>query len=118
MLVLTIYQNAGVEKQPAVPAEVSPEGFLEDLKINVVAQTAVIQALLPLLRKKPTKKIIFLSSLMGSLAAMGRGQKVLVEGGKWHGPSMKHNMVYSTTKAALSMTALVSGLFPTDYFRK
>lgn len=81
---------------------------MDALKINVVAQTAVVQALLPLLRKKSTKKIIFMSSLMGSLAAMASGQKALVEGKDWHGPSNKENMVYSTTKTALTMTALVS----------
>lgn len=81
---------------------------MDALKINVVAQTAVVQALLPLLRKKSTKKIIFMSSLMGSLAAMASAQKALAEGKDWHGPSNKENMVYSTTKTALTMTALVS----------
>jgi NAD(P)-dependent dehydrogenase (short-subunit alcohol dehydrogenase family) len=97
-----------VDKHANIPSKVSPEGFLEVLKINVVAQTAVTQAILPFLQKKSTKKVVFMSSLMGSLAAMGHGQKVLVEGGEWNGPSNKHNMVYSTAKAALSMTALVS----------
>jgi NAD(P)-dependent dehydrogenase (short-subunit alcohol dehydrogenase family) len=84
--------------------------YHKQLAINVVAPGAITQGLLPLLRKKQTKKIIFLSSAMGSgqLASsyIGRVLKGLP-------PPVTEDFLtmnaYSSSKSALTMLAIVSG---------
>lgn len=46
--------------------EIDPIRFHEELGINAVAPVAITQGLLPLLRKRQTKKVVFMVSAMGS----------------------------------------------------
>ncbi len=104
---LTEYQNAAKSDTSSVPTKTTPEAFLEELRINVVAPVVVTQQLLPQLKKKQggARKVFFVSSVMGSLAYISSmtGQDD-VPGG-W--PFSK-SMTYAASKAALSMVAVVS----------
>lgn len=44
-----------------------PEAYTNDFNTNVVGTSIVIQALVPLLRKRDTRRIINISSIMGSM---------------------------------------------------
>ncbi|RXW19389.1 hypothetical protein EST38_g6455 [Candolleomyces aberdarensis] len=65
--------------------------FLEDLKFNAVDVVKVTRAFLPLVRKSETKKILYVSSILGSVTV----------GGAW--PVIAN--AYSVGKAALNMVA-------------
>jgi hypothetical protein len=59
-------QNAGSTTVRGPLTEIDPIRFHEELGINVVAPVAITQGLLPLLRKRQTKKVVFMVSAMGS----------------------------------------------------
>lgn len=44
-----------------------PEAYINDFTTNVVGTSNVIQALVPLLRKRDTRRIINISSILGSI---------------------------------------------------
>ena len=44
-----------------------PEAYINDFTTNVVGTSNVIQALVPLLRKRDTRRIISISSILGSM---------------------------------------------------
>ena len=83
--------------------------YHEELAINVVAPGAITQGLLPLLRKKRTRKVVFMSSAMGSgqiaSSIIGNVLKGLPI------PATEDFLrmsAYCSAKSALTMQAIVS----------
>ena len=72
--------------------EIDDEGWVDELRTNVVGQTLATRALLPLLRKGQSKKIIFISSDAASLGQIA-GDNTACS--------------YCSTKAALNMSIKV-----------
>ncbi|BFZ63839.1 hypothetical protein YB2330_004975 [Saitoella coloradoensis] len=85
-----LINNAGRNDVKAdKPWEFDSQGFAEELRTNTIAPSVVTKTLLPLLRKGQAKKVLFVSSVCGSLANSS-GENTM--------------MVYHTSKAALNMT--------------
>ncbi|KFY94886.1 hypothetical protein V500_03011, partial [Pseudogymnoascus sp. VKM F-4518 (FW-2643)] len=61
-----LWNNAGSASVRGPLTEIDFVKFHEELAINVVAPGALLQGLLPLLQKRDTKKVVFMSSAMGS----------------------------------------------------
>jgi hypothetical protein len=85
--------------------------YHEELAINVVAPGAITQGLLPLLRKKQTRKIIFISSVMGSgqiassiIGNVLKGVPIPVT------EDFLRMSSYCSSKSALTMQAIVSDI--------
>ncbi|KAF5336368.1 hypothetical protein D9611_006578 [Ephemerocybe angulata] len=82
--------NAGVFPQPlATFDELDLDELLHELKFNTVSIIEVTRALLPFIRKSEKKKIIFISSILGSISV----------GGVWPGVAN----AYAISKASLNM---------------
>lgn len=87
-----LISNAGDNKQPIVSYEDCDLDLLqEDMNINAIAPIRVVRAFLPLLRQGVEKKVVFVSSNLGSLEI----SPMLAGLGD----------AYSMTKAALNMLA-------------
>ncbi|KAE9366739.1 NAD(P)-binding protein [Stipitochalara longipes BDJ] len=61
-----LWNNAGANGNAGLVTDIDFVKYHEELAINVVAPGAITQGLLPLLRKKQTRKIVFITSIMGS----------------------------------------------------
>ncbi|KAK9490965.1 hypothetical protein V1508DRAFT_434436 [Lipomyces doorenjongii] len=89
--------NVGYGASVTSVRSVNPGDMASEYKINVIAPSYLTSKLLPLLEKRQTRKIVFLSSIVGSL-----------EFSKEHAQFMTKMEVpysYSTTKTALNMAA-------------
>jgi len=87
-----LVNNAGVNYQPLTPFEdIDYDLFSKEVYNNTVAPVQVGNAFLPLIRKSTEKKIVFITSELGSLQIAG------------HLPNLAN--VYSISKAALNMLA-------------
>ncbi|CDH55711.1 c-signal [Lichtheimia corymbifera JMRC:FSU:9682] len=62
-----LVNNSGVGTPQTEPLTIQPEAYTNDFNTNVVGTSIVIQALVPLLRKRDTRRIINISSIMGSM---------------------------------------------------
>lgn len=94
--------------QNSQPMEkIDPFGFQTELTVNVVAPSELTRHLLPLLRQKLTKKIIFMTSAMGSSTNAARFIGASLKG---LNPVVTEDyfiqIPYSTTKSALTMQAI------------
>ena len=63
--------------------------FEDELRVNTVAPIELIRRFLPLVRKGAAKKVVFISSINGSL--------------DWAADTATLSITYSATKAALNM---------------
>jgi len=96
-----LINNAGVKAEffpeTATPSAASLDVLAETLMVNVVGTTAVIQAMLPLLRRSEAARIVNLSSGLGSMTWATE-------------PSLGYQRVsllgYCTSKAALNMVTV------------
>ncbi|KAI9248889.1 hypothetical protein BDA99DRAFT_445909 [Phascolomyces articulosus] len=70
--------------------ECDPEEFIKTLNVNVVGTHRVTVAFLPLLRRGPTKKVVNISSTLGSISELGRRYPTC------------HLIHYNSSKAALN----------------
>ncbi|KAK3318686.1 putative short-chain dehydrogenases/reductase [Apodospora peruviana] len=85
-----LINNAGVNDQALVPFEqVDLEAFRKEIDFTLVGTILVLRAFLPLVRKSRTKKVLQLSSVLGS-----------IEQAAWT-PGL--TPTYSVAKAALNM---------------
>ncbi|ORX50882.1 NAD(P)-binding protein [Hesseltinella vesiculosa] len=91
-----LVNNAGINGNPKIdPEAIDPDHFLKVLNVNVVGAHRMTAAYMPLLRLAPTKKVINISSTLGSIAN--------------HGGFGVYMADYNSSKAALnSMTNLYS----------
>lgn len=87
-----LINNAGINPQPMTSFEdLDLKLFADELSFNTVTVIQVTSAFLPLVKKSGVKKIIFITSVLGSLEL----------GGSW--PFISNS--YSISKAALNMLA-------------
>ncbi|RFU25197.1 hypothetical protein B7463_g11148, partial [Scytalidium lignicola] len=102
-----LWNNAGQLSHRGPLTEVDPVKYREDLEVNVVSPSAFTNYLLPLLRKRQTKKIIFMSSAMGSTII---AEKFIRSRLKGENPPVTEDfletMPYCVGKSALTMQAL------------
>jgi NAD(P)-dependent dehydrogenase (short-subunit alcohol dehydrogenase family) len=89
-----LINNAGIAWTDA-PQEDTPTALRRLLDTNVIGAVAVIEAMLPLLRKAPAPRIINVSSELGSIACT-----LDPESPTWQIPA---GIAYPTSKAALNM---------------
>eukprot|EP00891_Asterochloris_glomerata_P004408 jgi/Astpho2/4408/Aster-00026 len=75
-----------------------PAEYLKILDVNVVGPLRVTQALLPLLLKKNTRKVINISSTLGSISTHRKQE---------FGPMSSRFVAYNSSKAALNMQSAV-----------
>jgi NAD(P)-dependent dehydrogenase (short-subunit alcohol dehydrogenase family) len=67
-----LINNAGIAAQgDGPPSASSLEAIERDLRVNFIGTVAVTQAMLPLLRKAPSARIVNVSSGLGSLTKTG-----------------------------------------------
>jgi len=97
-----LINNAGVLLGPTLPnnikpSEQSPDDFLETFRINVVGIIRVTNAFLPLLKAGTEKKIIQLSSTLGSI------KPIVPKTTPKEGSFGFMASAYATSKAALNM---------------
>lgn len=79
--------NAGVVgPKRQSPLDTDFDGVLDTLSVNALGPLRLTQAFLPLLRKSPNPRIVFVSSFLGSIANAGSDQ-----------------IAYRSSKAALNM---------------
>ncbi|KAJ8097699.1 hypothetical protein POJ06DRAFT_283104 [Lipomyces tetrasporus] len=93
-----LWNNVGVynvNNSPISMTTVGYEGYQRDLTVNVVAPIYFTSKLLPLLEKRDTKKVVFISSIAGSLSASIQMESILSE------LEIPYN--YASTKTALNM---------------
>ncbi|KAK9241782.1 hypothetical protein V1506DRAFT_465630, partial [Lipomyces tetrasporus] len=93
-----LWNNVGVynvNNSPISMTTVGYEGYQRDLTVNVVAPIYFTSKLLPLLEKRDTKKVVFISSIVGSLSASIQMESILSE------LEIPYN--YASTKTALNM---------------
>ncbi|KAF5336366.1 hypothetical protein D9611_006572 [Ephemerocybe angulata] len=82
--------NAGIINKPLTSFDdLDLEEFLEELKFNTVTPIEITRAFLPLIRKSEKKKILYITSILGSISV----------GGVW--PVVANS--YAVSKAALNM---------------
>jgi NAD(P)-dependent dehydrogenase (short-subunit alcohol dehydrogenase family) len=82
--------------------------FHEELAVNVVAPGALLQGLLPLLRKRDTKKVVFTSSAMGSSTVASSIIGRVLKGEPKPATEDFFDMnTYCCEKSALTMQAIV-----------
>lgn len=84
-----LVHNAGIGGHGAALAELDPEGLVPVFRTNAVAPLRIAQAMLPNLRAGRAKKLLFMTSLMGSIADNASGDAY----------------AYRASKAALNMIA-------------
>lgn len=88
-----LVNNAGIlDTYDLAPDTLDIDSFEKVLAVNTLGPVRVTQALLPSLRRSSAPLILNISSIMGSLAAAGRGA-----------------LAYRTSKAALNMAMSVYG---------
>jgi len=102
-----LWNNAGQSNNRAPITDIDPISYHQELAINVVGPSALTKYLLPLLRKRQTKKIIFMTSAMGStVLAEGfirkrlKGEDIVVT------EDFLELNAYCAGKSALTMEAL------------
>ncbi|KAI7884536.1 NAD(P)-binding protein [Lichtheimia hyalospora FSU 10163] len=89
-----LLNNSGVGTMQTDTLTIPPEAYINDFTTNVVGTSNVIQALVPLLRKRDTRRIINISSILGSMEITTDGS----------------NPSYRVSKAAVNMlTRAVAG---------
>jgi NAD(P)-dependent dehydrogenase (short-subunit alcohol dehydrogenase family) len=90
-----LVNNAAVklEWHPSAPSRASLDVVRETYETNVFGTMAVIQAMLPLLRRSPAARIVNLSSGLGSITLAA------TEGTKYHDRPL---LSYNTSKAAVN----------------
>jgi len=87
-----LINNAGVNNIPISPfAEVDLELLEEEIRVNAIAPIHVVRTFLPLVRKGHEKKVVFVSSNLGSMEEAGDYREL--------------SNAYSMGKAALNMMA-------------
>jgi NAD(P)-dependent dehydrogenase (short-subunit alcohol dehydrogenase family) len=90
-----LVNNAGIfERGDGLPSQSDLEALRRTLITNFVGPTAVVQAMLPLLRRSPAGRIVNVSSELGSLGLNGDPA--------W-GHAWAKYLGYSASKAALNM---------------
>jgi NAD(P)-dependent dehydrogenase (short-subunit alcohol dehydrogenase family) len=90
-----LINNAGIAAQGDGPPSVSSlEAIERDFRVNFIGTVAVTQAMLPLLRKSPSARIVNVSSGLGSLTKTGDPAFQFV--------AYKY-LGYAASKAALNM---------------
>ncbi|KAH9948667.1 hypothetical protein B0H21DRAFT_221164 [Amylocystis lapponica] len=87
-----LINNAALSFQPMVMfADLDLKSFEEEFHLNVVAQILVVRTFLPLVRKGHAKKVVYVSSDLGSVETAAYMQEL--------------GNAYSATKAALNIVA-------------
>jgi NAD(P)-dependent dehydrogenase (short-subunit alcohol dehydrogenase family) len=90
-----LVNNAGIaDREDGLPSQANLDAVRRTLLTNFVGPAAVAQAMLPLLRRSPSGRIVNVSSELGSLALNGDSE--------WEHASAKF-LGYSASKAALNM---------------
>jgi NAD(P)-dependent dehydrogenase (short-subunit alcohol dehydrogenase family) len=90
-----LVNNAGIgDRGDGPPSRTDLEGVRRTLLTNFVAPVAVVQAMLPLLRRSPAGRIVNVSSGLASLASCVEPPR---------GASTLKYFAYSSSKAALNM---------------
>ncbi|KAF6756305.1 hypothetical protein DFP72DRAFT_1007961 [Ephemerocybe angulata] len=90
--------NAGIINKPLTSFDdLDLDEFLEELKFNTVTPIEITRAFLPLIRKSEKKKILYITSILGSISV----------GGVW--PVVANS--YAVSKAALNMLVRKWGSF-------
>eukprot|EP00891_Asterochloris_glomerata_P004456 jgi/Astpho2/4456/Aster-00066 len=93
-----LLNNAGIQEDVNIkPKEMDPAECLKVLDVNVVGPLRVTQKLLPLLLKRDTRKVVNISSLLGSISTHKK---------QAHPMSSKY-VAYNASKAALNMQTVV-----------
>jgi NAD(P)-dependent dehydrogenase (short-subunit alcohol dehydrogenase family) len=92
-----LVNNAGILIDGKVPGMSTRELFTQTLNVNVIGTALLTEALLPLLRQSVLPRIIFVSSLMGSL------HQATVQESPFYAIDFK---AYDASKAAVNMLAL------------
>lgn len=90
-----LINNAGIAWAAAPQADDIPTALRRLLDTNVIGAVAVIEAMLPLLRKAPAARIVNVSSELGSIASTLDPDSPM-----WQIPA---GIAYPTSKAALNM---------------
>jgi NAD(P)-dependent dehydrogenase (short-subunit alcohol dehydrogenase family) len=90
-----LVNNAGITTRGGLPSETDLEGLREIMETNVLGAIAVTNAMLPLLRKAPSARIVNVSSEIGSLGFMTDTTSPA-----WQMPA---SISYPLSKAALNM---------------
>ncbi len=85
-----LWNNAGVNSNKGAPMDVDCESFLEQININGVGCSRVTQQAIKLLEKKKARRVIFVSSDMGTISAP---------------PGSGDGFAYTTSKVAMSTGA-------------
>jgi len=102
-----LWNNAGQALNHGVLSKIDLKGFAKELAANVVAPSGITRALLPALRKRSTKKVIFLSSIMGSQTFASSFIEDVVAGRPLiESEDVSTEITYCTTKSALTMQAI------------
>ena len=91
-----LVNNAGIAGTTALPADTAPEDFLGVYGVNLLGPVRVTKAFLPLLRRSAQPRIVMVSSGLGSFAVTNDPDRL---------ESTLHNLVYTSSKAALNMVA-------------
>jgi NAD(P)-dependent dehydrogenase (short-subunit alcohol dehydrogenase family) len=89
-----LVNNAGIGGTLALPEDTGPEDFLGVYGVNLLGPVRVTKAFLPLLRRSGQPRIVMVSSGLGSFAVTTDPSR--------H-ESTLHNLVYTSSKAALNM---------------
>jgi len=98
-----LWHNAGQLLNTYHLTELKPAAYVQELTVNVVGPAALTQALLPALRKKDTRRIIFITSAMGSGTYASYFINSTVQGLPTPPTfDFNTNSVYCSTKAALT----------------
>ncbi|KAH8799719.1 hypothetical protein F5884DRAFT_863329 [Xylogone sp. PMI_703] len=102
-----LWNNAGVMISQGPIDTVDPFNYQKELTVNVISPSALTSYLLPLLRKRQTKRVIFMSSGMGSMALAENFVRQTLRG---ENPPIMENFIelmpYCVGKSGLTMEAL------------
>lgn len=90
-----LINNAGIATMGGPPSQTDLDGLRAIMETNVLGVIAVTNAMLPLLRKAPSARIVNVSSELGSVALMSDKTSPM-----WRMPA---SVSYPTSKAALNM---------------
>jgi NAD(P)-dependent dehydrogenase (short-subunit alcohol dehydrogenase family) len=90
-----LVNNAGIATSGGPPSETSLDGMREVFETNVLGVIAVTNAMLPLLRRAPSPRIVNVSSELGSVAFMSDQSSPA-----WRMPP---SLAYPASKSALNM---------------
>jgi len=92
-----LINNAGILIDGVIPGQSTRDLFTQTFNTNVIGTACLTEALLPLLRKSPLPRIVFVSSRMGSLS------EATNKGMPFYHSDFK---AYDASKAAVNMLAL------------